>query len=153
MQKLFATPAPHYANRRDFLRRSGNGFGLMALASRLGDDVLRSTSNPAFANTPSVNPLAPRPAHFPAKAQNVIWLFMNGGPSQVDTWQYKPELEKWDGKELPGFDKNTGFFVEQVGPVMRSPFKFAQYGESGAWVSEVFPGMAQHVDEMAFIHS
>src|SRR6266513_3076195 len=73
--------------------------------------------------------------------------------SQADTWQYKPELEKRDGEELAGFDKNTGFFKEQVGPVMKSPFKFARYGESGAWVSEIFPGMAQHVDEMAFIHS
>ena len=67
---------------------------------------------------------------------------MNGGPSHVDTWHYKPELEKRDGQELEGFDKNTGFFTAQVGPVMKSPFKFAQHGESGAWVSEIFPGMA-----------
>ena len=64
---------------------------------------------------------------------------MNGGPSQVDTWDYKPELEKRDGQELPGFDKNTGFFTDQVGPLMKSPFKFAQHGQSGAWVSEIFP--------------
>ena len=68
---------------------------------------------------------------------------MNGGPSQVDTWDYKPELEKRDGKELPGFDKNTGFFTDQVGPLMKSPFKFAQHGQSGAWVSEIFPNMAR----------
>ncbi|HEY1601148.1 MAG TPA: DUF1501 domain-containing protein, partial [Pirellulales bacterium] len=105
-----------------------------------------ATSNSA------INPLAARPAHFPAKAQNIIWLFMNGGPSQVDTWQYKPELEKHDGQELPGFDKNTGFFVEQVGPLMKSPFKFDRHGQSGTWVSEIFPNMAQHVDDMAFLH-
>ena len=73
------------------------------------------------------------------KAKSVIWLFMNGGPSQVDTWDYKPELAKRDGKELTGFDKNTGFFTDQVGPLMKSPFKFAQHGQSGTWVSEIFP--------------
>ena len=78
---------------------------------------------------------------------------MNGGPSQVDTWDYKPELAKRDGQELKGFDKNTGFFPDQVGPLMKSPFKFKQHGQSGTWVSEIFPHMAQHVDEMAFIHS
>ena len=93
------------------------------------------------------------PAHFPAKAKSVIWLFMNGGPSQVDTWDYKPELAKRDGQELPGFDKNTGFFTGQVGPLMKSPFKFAQHGQSGTWVSEIFPNLAKHVDDMAFIHS
>ncbi|HEV8062696.1 MAG TPA: DUF1501 domain-containing protein, partial [Gemmataceae bacterium] len=86
-------------------------------------------------------------------AKNVIWLFMNGGPSHVDTWDYKPELAKRDGQDLKGFDKTTGFFADQVGPVMKSPFRFAQHGQSGAWVSELFPAMAQHVDKMAFIHS
>ena len=79
----------------------------------------------------ALNPLAPQPPHFPAKAKSVIWLFMNGGPSQVDTWDYKPELEKRDGQELKGFDKNTGFFTDQVGPLMKSPFKFAQHGQCG----------------------
>src|SRR6201999_2442008 len=96
------------------------------------------------------NPLTPKPRHNPATAKSVIWLFMNGGPSQVDTWDYKPELEKRDGKELQGFDKNTGFFTDQVGPLMKSPFKFAQHGQSGAWVSEIFPGLAQHADKLAF---
>src|SRR5262245_36640507 len=147
----------HEASRRDFLRRAGGGAGFLALAAMLADEGLLTTAAAAENATGSsesrLNPLAPKKGHFPAKAKNVIWLFMNGGPSHVDTWQYKSELEKRDGQELVGFDKNTGFFKEQVGPVMKSPFKFAQYGESGAWVSEVFPGMAQHVDEMAFIHS
>ena len=64
---------------------------------------------------------------------------MNGGPSQVDTWDYKPELAKRDGKELKGFDKNTGFFTDQVGPLMKSPFAWKQHGQSGTWVSEIFP--------------
>ena len=85
----------------------------------------------AASNQRATNPLAAKPAHFPAKAKRVIWLFMNGGPSQVDTWDYKPELDKRDGQELTGFDKNTGFFTDQVGPLMKSPFKFAQHGQSG----------------------
>ena len=150
--KIFAPPSPAFASRRDFLRRAGNGLGLVALSSLLGDQLIRP-SVAAAAGAGAANPLAPRAVHFPAKAKSVIWLFMNGGPSQVDTWDYKPELERSDGKELAGFDKQTGFFANQVGGVMKSPFKFAQHGNSGAWVSELFPAMARHVDKMAFIHS
>jgi hypothetical protein len=150
LERIFAAPARGYSSRRDFLRRTGSGFGLVALASLLTDGGMSQAETAVSGH--SLNPLAPYPAHFPAKAQNCIWLFMNGGPSQVDTWQYKPELEKWDGKDLPGFDKNTGFFVEQVGPLMKSPFKFARHGQSSAWVSEIFPNMARHVDDMAFLH-
>ncbi len=145
-------------SRRHFLTQAGGGAGLLALASLLADEGLLSGVSAAesaagSASDPRLNPLAPKKSHFPAKAKNVIWLFMNGGPSHVDTWQYKPALEKRDGHELEGFDKNTGFFTAQVGPVMKSPFAFARHGESGAWVSEIFPGMAKHVDDMAFIHS
>jgi uncharacterized protein DUF1501 len=145
-------------SRRDFLARAGGGCGLLALAALLADEGLLAPAFAAETTTGStgkarLNPLAAKNSHFPAKAKSVIWLFMNGGPSHVDTWQYKPELEKRDGQELAGFDKNTGFFKEQVGPVMKTPFQFARFGESGQWVSEIFPGMAQHVDDMAFIHS
>src|SRR6267154_1349269 len=143
---LFAPPAPAYRSRREFLARAGGGFGLLALAGLLEKERL-------LAAPAAVNPLAPKQPHFDAKAKSVIWLFMNGGPSQVDTWDYKPELEKRDGQELAGFDKNTGFFTDQVGPLMKSPFKFQQYGQSGSWASEIFPNLAQHVDDMAFIHS
>ena len=122
--------------------------GSIALSTLLADQGL--LSNPANADG---NPFSSKKQHFPVKAKSVIWLFMNGGPSQVDTWDYKPELEKHDGQELEGFDKNTGFFTGNVGPIMKSPFKFRQYGESGSWVSEIFPQMARHVDKMAFIHS
>jgi Protein of unknown function (DUF1501) len=135
-------------SRREMLTRAGGGMGMLALAGMLAQD-----KQLAAATSVAVNPLAPRKSHFPVKAKNVIWLFMNGGPSQVDTWDYKPELEKRDGKELEGFDKNTGFFTGQVGPLMKSPFKFAQHGQSGSWVSELFPHMAKQVDDMAFIHS
>jgi hypothetical protein len=151
----------HELSRRQLLARAGGGAGLLALAALLADEGLLAGHATAAeaelpggaAADPRLNPLAPKHSHFPAKAKSVIWLFMNGGPSQVDTWDYKPELEKRDGQELEGFDKNTGFFTAQVGPVMKSPFRFARHGESGAWVSEIFPEMAKHVDDMAFIHS
>ena len=92
---------PALLNRREMLLRAGGGAGLLALASLFQDTGLLLPS----ASAGEVNPLAPKPPHFPAKAKSVIWLFMNGGPSQVDTWDYKPELIKADGKALEGFDK------------------------------------------------
>src|SRR5262245_35477948 len=109
---FFATPRPA-VSRRPFLRQGG-GRGLHAPPSPLHRPGPRAADPDR-----RLTPLAPRPPHFAAKAKSVIWLFPNGGPSQVDTWDYKPELEKRDGQELPGFDKTTGFFVDQVGPLMR----------------------------------
>src|SRR2546426_7467680 len=140
--KIFAPPHPQFPSRRAFLRRAGNGMGLLALSTLLDQTAFAGPS--VASTTAAVNPLAPRPAHFPAKAKSVIWLFMNGGPSHVDTWDYKPELTKCDGQELKGFDKNTGFFTDQVGPLLKSPFQFRQHGQCGAWVSELFPNMAKH---------
>jgi hypothetical protein len=102
---------------------------------------------------PSADPLAPRPPQLKTRAKSVIWLFMNGGPSQVDTWDYKPELARRHGQELPGFDKKTGFFTDSVGPLMKSPFAWAQHGQSGTWASDLFPHLSRHVDKMAFLHS
>src|SRR5690349_18813728 len=115
-------------SRRQMLSRAGGGFGMLALAGLMQDAGMAATSGEAL------DPLAPRPGHFPARATSVIWLFMNGGPSHVDCWDHKPELERRDGQELAGFDQNTGFFTDQVGPLMKSPFAFAQHGQSGAWV-------------------
>jgi Protein of unknown function (DUF1501) len=131
--------------RRELLLKAGCGLGLVGLSSLLDSLGLRASEG--------INPLAAKPGHFPAKAKSVIWLFMNGGPSHIDTWDYKPELVKRDGQELPGLDRNTGFFTEEVGPLMKSPFAFAQHGQSGTWVSEIFPHLATQVDKMAFIHS
>ena len=114
---------PHYT-RRHWLQKSGAGLGGLGLASLLADEGLLGTDDP----------LAPKKGHFGGKAKSVIWLFINGGPSQVDTWDYKPELEKMDGKELEGFDKNTGFFANAVGPLMKSPFEFTPRGECGKMV-------------------
>ncbi len=146
---LIAAPAATFPDRRTFLRTAGSGVGMLALMDLLDQQGLLAADAPTDRR---LNPLAGRASHFPAKAKSVIWLFMNGGQSQVDTWDYKPELTKADGKELPGFDPNTGFFKDQVGPLMRSPFKFAQHGQSGAWVSEIFPHVARHVDDLAFLH-
>ncbi|HEX3726677.1 MAG TPA: DUF1501 domain-containing protein [Pirellulales bacterium] len=148
---FFASPAGG-SSRREFLKRAGGGCGLLALGALLDAQGLLGSAAQA-ADEVRLNPMAPRLSHFPARAKSVIWLFMNGGPSQVDTWDYKPELAKRDGQDLAGFDKNTGFFTDQVGPLMKSPFKFSQHGQSGAWVAEIFPRLAEHVDQMAFIHS
>src|SRR5262245_37921061 len=148
---IVATPSPVYSSRRDFLRRTGGGFGLLALAGLLGEQGLLGAATAD--DERRLNPLAPRPPHFATKAKSVIWLFMNGGPSQVDTWDYKPELAKHDGEELKGFDKNTGFFTDQAGPLTKAPFAWKQVGQSGTWVPEIFPTLAEHVDDIAFIHS
>ncbi|MEQ1826942.1 MAG: DUF1501 domain-containing protein [Pirellula sp.] len=135
-------------HRRELLSHAGGGAGLLGLSMLLRDERLIASTTDQ-----TIDPLAPRKPHFEAKAKAVIWLFINGGPSQVDTWDYKPELERMHGKELEGFDKFTGFFSGSVGPIMKSPFKFEQQGESGKWVSEIFPNLARHVDKMSFVHS
>src|SRR5207249_11726579 len=101
---------------------------------------------------PVTDPLAQKSPHFPAKVKSIIWLFMTGGPSQVDTFDYKPELQRRDGQKLAGADPKTGFFTTS-GKCLRSPFAFRQHGKSGSWVSDILPHMARHVDDMAFLHS
>ena len=97
-------------------------------------------------------PAATQYQTFPAKAKSVIWLFMTGGPSQVDTYDYKPELQKRDGQKLSGSDPKTGFFTTS-GKCLKSPFAWKQYGKTGSWASELFPHTTPHIDDMAFIHS
>ena len=108
-------------SRRDLLVRSGLGFGSLALADML--------------HAESPNPLAPKKPHFPAKAKHVVHLFMNGGPSQVDTFDPKPLLDKYHGKPLPTANLRT---ERKTGAAMRSPFKFRKYGQSGIEVSDLF---------------
>jgi len=138
-------PGFHLPARRELLRRAGCGFGSLGLTALLAQEGLLAAADP--------DPLAPKKGHFDGKAKSVIWLFINGGPSHVDTWDYKPELDKMDGKELAGFDKNTGFFAGAVGPLMKSPFAFSPRGQCGKMVSSLFPQLGEHVDKMAFIHS
>jgi hypothetical protein len=147
---------PSVWTRREWLVRAGSGAGLLGFASLLADQGLLEPSATAATGQP-LDPLAPRPSHFACRAKRVIWVFINGGPSHVDTWDYKPALEKWNGKSMrefdPEFQNTTGFFKEQVGGLMQSPFKFTPRGECGKLVSEIFPHLGEHVDKMAFIHS
>lgn len=136
-------------NRRDLLERCGSGLGLTALASMLDEHGLLASETVAR----TADPLAPRESHFTARAKAVIWIFVNGGHSQVDTWDYKPELVKRDGQRIEGFDKHTGFFINAIGPLMKSPFEFTPRGECGKMISSIFPHLGRHADKMAFLHS
>ncbi|MDH3585014.1 MAG: DUF1501 domain-containing protein [Phycisphaerae bacterium] len=157
------TGRPDFPNRpiltrRHLLERAGCGFGLLGLTGLLADEgLLESTASAVGLGSRSLNPMAAAPAHFAAKAKRVIWIFVNGGPSHVDTWDYKPALTKWAGKSMKqfdaGFKNTTGFFKNSVGNLMPSPFKFRPRGESGKMVSDLFPHLGEHVDKMAFVHS
>ena len=138
---------PRALTRREMLRRSAGGFGAIALASLLGEEGRAATgeSNPARA------PFAPRQPHFKPHATSVIYLYMDGGPSQVDTFDPKPALDKYHGKPFPMKMEPTQF--NNNGSTLASPWRFKQHGESGIPVSELFPHVAQHVDELAVIRS
>ena len=124
-------PEEVMCSRRDFLSRCGMGMGALGLASLLTEEVLAETLGYAGGT------------HFPAKAKRVIHIFAQGAPSHVDTWDPKPELAKFEGSSIPGLN----------GVAMSSPFKFSKHGESGIEVSEVFPALSEHVDELAIIRS
>ncbi len=139
--------------RREFLWQIGGGFGSVALAGLMqSDGFLARQAVGADGVTPFVNPLAPKIPPLPAKAKSVIFLFMYGGPSHVDTFDYKPDLYPLDGKTIAvktfgrGGKKNQGRIV---GP----KWSFHQYGQCGKAVSTLFPELATCVDDIAFIHS
>jgi hypothetical protein len=125
--------------RREMLRSAAAGFGYLAFAGLAAEQ--------AWAADPK-DPLAPRPGHHAARAKRIIFLFMHGGPSQVDTFDYKPRLAKDQGKTLPGDPIKNSSATRKL---LASPWKFAQHGDSGAWVSALFPEMARHVDDLCFI--
>ena len=139
--------------RREFLWQTGAGFTSVALAGLLSRDGFFGPS-PAEAaeSSPHADPLAPKPPHFAPKATSVIFLFMYGGPSHVDTFDYKPELFKLDGKTIPVKTKGRGG-EKNEGRVVGPKWSFKQYGQSGQWVSELFPHLADCVDKIAFLKS
>lgn len=139
--------------RREFLWEAGGGFTALPLLSMLlGDGFLAGQANAADGKPSYENPLAPKVPHFAPKAKSVIFLFMYGGPSHIDTFDYKPAMVGMDGKTIEvktfgrGGKKNAGRIVEPK-------WKFAQHGESGKWVSSLFPNVATCVDDIAFVHS
>lgn len=153
---MFVSPSHlDWLNRRQFLRAGGGGLGVAALASLMQSD------GPAHAATPAPGPahvgLAGVP-HFKPKAKRVIYLFQSGAPSQMDLFDHKPELAKRFGEELPdsirGTQRLTGMTANQkTHPVAPSTFKFAQHGQSGAWLCELMPHMPKVVDDICFIKS
>jgi hypothetical protein len=127
-------------SRRQALKSVGCGFGYVALAG--------------LANASATNPLAPRPTHHRPRAKRVIFIFMQGGPSHVDTFDYKPHLERDDGRMLT-FDDARTFARDRTvvaHRVMKSPWRFHRFGRSNHWVSDLFPHIARHVDDICFLH-
>src|SRR5687767_3044141 len=127
-------------SRRQLLHKCGMGMGALALANIVAQAGLAS---PASANAP-INPLSPKSPQFPGKAKRVIHLFMNGGPSQVDTFDPKPMLTQYAGKALPTPNLPT---ERRTGAAYPSHFKFKKYGKSGIEVSELFPHVAESIDD------
>jgi len=140
-------------SRRDVLTRIGGGFGALGLAHVLANAGMVHASEAIGAPTPEpVNPLAPRPPHFPPRAKRVIFLFMNGGPSHIDTFDPKPALQKYAGQQVPpSLVKKTG--RKSNGKLMASPFKHQPYGKSGIEVTEIYPETAKCIDDLCLVRS
>ncbi|MCA9103235.1 MAG: DUF1501 domain-containing protein [Planctomycetales bacterium] len=134
-------------SRREMLRRSGTGMAMLGLASVLQDAGFAPTADAAGVSN---NPMVVRAPHFPARAKHVIHIFLNGGSSHVDTFDPKPMLDKYAGKELPTKNLRT---ERKTGAAFASPFKFQKYGESGIEVSELFANVARSIDEIAVVRS
>jgi hypothetical protein len=135
----------HLLDRRGFLSHMATGVGGIALSSILAEKGL-------LAAEPKAGPLAPKAPHFAPKARRVIHIYCTGAVSQLDTWDYKPELIKRHGQPMPGADKLLTFQGEN-GELAKSPWTFRPRGESGKYVSDLLPHLAERVDDMAFIHS
>ena len=139
--------------RRQFLWEAGGGFAGVAMAGMLGDDgFLDRQTRAADGVSKYVNPLAPRKPHFKPKAKNVIFLFMYGGPSHIDTFDYKPLMKGMDNKTVDVKTFGRGGH-KKSGRIVEPRWDFKQYGQCGKWVSDLFPHFAECVDDVAFLHS
>ena len=124
--------------RRQILQTMGSGFGMMSLRGLMASE------------SPVMNPLAPKAPHFPAKAKHVIYLFLNGGVSQVDTWDPKPMLTKYHGKPIPSGNLQT---ERKTGTLLKSPFEFKKCGQSGIEISEIFSKVGERIDDICVVRS
>jgi len=129
-----------FPSRREFLKTTSNGFGYMAFAALAQQQALRAAE--------AAGPLSPKQPHFAQRAKHVIFLCMQGAPSHVDTFDYKPKLIADAGKQAPSAAGRYG-----QTKLMASPWKFGQHGKSGLWMSELVPNIAKHADEMCIINS
>ena len=149
------TFASSLTTRRSVLKNSAAGFGFLALSallqreSRSADPLV--VSGDSAMGSKAANPLQAKVAHFPATAKRIVFLFMKGGPSHVDTFDPKPLLDRDAGKPLP-FALPKVLFAE-AGNLLKSPWKFHQYGQSGLPVSELFPNVAKHIDDLCILRS
>jgi hypothetical protein len=140
--RFIPNPTPCGRTRREFLWRVGGGFAGLALLDLLGRD--------GFLASPLPSPLAPRPPHFPARARHAVFLFMNGGPSHVDTFDPKPALDRYHDTPYRG-NTPIGSNGRPVGRLMRSPFPFRRHGRSGLEISSLFPHTAQFADDLCVL--
>ncbi|MBI3819112.1 MAG: DUF1501 domain-containing protein [Planctomycetes bacterium] len=137
--------------RRQFFANCGFGIGSMALAGLLNPKIFAQDSRPARAD----DPMAPKPPHFNAKAKSVIYLFMNGAPSQPDLLDPKPKASELNGKPCPDeYTKGERFaFIKGTPKVLGSPYKFKQYGQAGAYVSDLLPNLTKIIDDVAIVRT
>ncbi|MDC0262330.1 DUF1501 domain-containing protein, partial [Planctomycetaceae bacterium] len=144
-------------SRRSFLGNVTNGLQGIALASLFSNDLYQSSdlfgAEGHESHTPRAHNLLPKQPHFKPRAKAVIQLMMQGGPSQVDLFDYKPELEKNHGKSILKEIAKDLSSPDSAGGLMRSPFQFAQHGQCGMWVSELMPHLTKHVDDIALVRS
>ena len=138
--------------RRQFLWEAGAGFAGTALAGLLGEDFFAGQAQAADGVSKWKNPLAPKKPHFEPKAKSVIFLYMYGGPSHIDTFDYKPGMKGMDGKTINVATFGRGGH-KNVGRIVEPKWNFKQYGQCGKWVSDLFPNLANCVDDIAFVHS
>src|SRR5437879_4421341 len=134
-------------SRRQMLTQAANGFGAVALSSMLAEHIVQ-----AAPEAQPTNALTAKPTHFPAKAKHIIFLYMDGGPSQVDTFDPKPMLDKHNGKsphEVIGKVEPTQF--ANIGKLLKSPWEFKNYGECGLPVSDLFPHVGTCADDLAVV--
>ena len=152
MNRYKPNRTPCGRTRREFLWEVGGGFAGLALIDLLSSDGLLNTPASAAQNFDAQNPLAERAPHFPAKAKRVVFLFMNGGPSHVDTFDPKPELDRNHGKSYSG-EAKVGSNGRPIGHLMKSPFPFKKHGQSGLPISSLFPHTSKHADDICVIRS